>query len=197
VTERRRAEARIVHLATHDPLTGLPNRMLFQERIAEAIGQLSGRKACAVVYIDLDRFKAVNDTHGHLAGDEVLISTARRLRACVREGDTVTRLGGDEFAILLGSVGRREQIESLAARIVRKIARPYQIGKERLTIGISLGIAAAPGDGDCAEDLIKHADTALYRAKLAGGDTWRFYDEPANPRGAEVAVQSPNRVTEP
>ena len=148
VTERRRAEERIVFMARHDALTGLPNRVLFAERIENAISQL-GRNSSgfAVLNLDLDHFKQVNDTLGHPVGDELLRSVAERLKACVREVDTVSRLGGDEFAILQSDIQKPEEAALLARRIVEVLSAPYEIDGHRLTISVSVGISIAPGDG--------------------------------------------------
>ena len=177
VTERRRAEERIVFMARHDVLTGLPNRVLFAERIENAISQL-GRNSSgfAVLNLDLDHFKQVNDTLGHPVGDELLRSVAERLKACVREVDTVSRLGGDEFAILQSDIQKPEEAALLARRIVEVLSAPYDIDGHRLTISVSVGISIAPGDGTAYDKLLKNADVALYLAKADGRATWRFFE---------------------
>jgi diguanylate cyclase (GGDEF)-like protein len=189
VTERQQAEARITHLATHDPLTDLVNRNVFRDRIEQALAQRPKDRACAVIYIDLDRFKAVNDSFGHPVGDQLLVAVAGRLRACVRDKDTVTRLGGDEFAVLLPSIERRDRAGEFSARILQTLIAPYALGPHCLTIGASLGIATGPADGASADDLLKRADIALYRAKTEGGG-WRLFEGAAG-------HHPPNRVTEP
>jgi diguanylate cyclase (GGDEF)-like protein len=177
VTERRRAEERIVFMARHDVLTGLPNRVLFAERIEAAISQI-GRNSdgFAVMNLDLDHFKQVNDTLGHPVGDELLRSVAERLKACVREVDTVGRLGGDEFAILQSDLQKPEEAALLARRIVEILSAPYEIDGHRLTISVSIGISIAPSDGTAYDKLLKNADVALYLAKADGRATWRFFE---------------------
>ncbi|MFZ0558983.1 MAG: EAL domain-containing protein [Methylovirgula sp.] len=177
VTERRRAEERIVFMARHDALTGLPNRLLFAERIDQAISHI-GRSGdgFAILSIDLDQFKQVNDTLGHPVGDELLRSVAERLISCVREVDTVSRLGGDEFAILQCDLERPEQAAGLARRIVEVLSAPYDIEGQPVTISASIGISVAPGDGASYDILLKNADVALYLAKADGRATWRFFE---------------------
>jgi diguanylate cyclase (GGDEF)-like protein len=177
VTERRRAEERIVFMARHDVLTGLPNRVLFAERIETAISQI-GRNSdgFGVLNLDLDHFKQVNDTLGHPVGDELLRSVAERLKACVREVDTVSRLGGDEFAVLQSDLQKPEEAALLARRIVEVLSAPYEIDGHRLTISVSIGISIAPGDGTAYDKLLKNADVALYLAKADGRATWRFFE---------------------
>jgi diguanylate cyclase (GGDEF)-like protein len=177
VTERRRAEERIVFMARHDALTGLPNRLLFAERIDQAISQI-GRtsEGFAILSLDLDQFKQVNDTLGHPVGDELLRSVAERLISCVREVDTVSRLGGDEFAILQCGLERPEQAAGLALRIVEVLSAPYDIEGQPVTISVSIGISVAPGDGTSYDKLLKNSDVALYLAKADGRATWRFFE---------------------
>jgi diguanylate cyclase (GGDEF)-like protein len=177
VTERRQAEARIAFMARHDALTGLPNRVMFSERIEQALAQLGRTSgAFAVIFLDLDNFKQVNDTLGHPVGDALLCAVAERLQACVREVDTVARLGGDEFAIVQSGVHQPEDAAVLARRIVEVVSAPYDLEGHRLTIGISVGISVAPGDGTACAKLLKNADVALYRAKMDGRGTWRFFE---------------------
>jgi diguanylate cyclase (GGDEF)-like protein len=170
VTERRRAEARIAHLAGHDALTDLANRVTFMERMAQALAALRRRgDGFAVFVLDLDRFKAVNDSCGHPVGDKVLRQVADRLRAYVRENDTVARFGGDEFAILqmIGGEGRSGAI-TLARRLLAAVGAPYSIDGHEVVIGTSIGIALAPEHGSEADQLLMNADLALYRAKMDG-----------------------------
>jgi diguanylate cyclase (GGDEF)-like protein len=177
VTEGRRAEARIRHLANHDALTGLPNRRRFNERLREALAA-PGRGGVAVLLLDLDHFKNVNDTLGHQAGDALLRSAAARIRACTREGDLVARLGGDEFAVLMqGDAGRRERAEALAGRIASALAEPFAIDRYRASVAASIGVATAAGPGASADAMLRHADVALYRAKAAGRGTHRVFEE--------------------
>lgn len=174
ITERRSAEARILHLASHDTLTGLPNRILFRDRL-EAVMAVPGQ-GCTVLCLDLDRFKAVNDSCGHPAGDRILVEAAERLRGCIREGDTVTRLGGDEFAVLLPGPSHPRLAREMAARVSRTLNEPYIIGERGHSVGASVGVAGAPQDGTTPEMLLSHADAALYRAKKEGRGTVRFFD---------------------
>jgi diguanylate cyclase (GGDEF)-like protein len=178
VTERRYAEKQILFMARHDALTHLPNRTLFGERIDEALSQLTTRGGFAVLCLDLDRFKQVNDSLGHPAGDELLQRVAERLCGCVRDVDTVARLGGDEFAVIQTGIARDEEATDLAQRIVNLLSEPISIGGQLVSIGVSIGISIAPTDGTTASQLLKNADAALYRAKADGRGTWRCF-EPA------------------
>jgi diguanylate cyclase (GGDEF)-like protein len=173
VTERRRAETQIAYMAHHDALTGLANRILLRERIQSALSGCRDRQL-AVFCLDLDRFKAVNDTLGHPVGDAVLRIAADRLKTCVREADTVARLGGDEFAIVASLAP--QDAGALAARVVEEISQPYHLEGQRIVIGISIGIALAPRDGSDPDVLLKNADLALYRAKNQGRNTYRFFE---------------------
>jgi diguanylate cyclase (GGDEF)-like protein/PAS domain S-box-containing protein len=176
VTERRHAEARIVFMARHDALTNLPNRVLFAERIEQALTQMGRGSGFAVLCLDLDHFKQVNDTLGHPVGDELLRAVAERLQACAREIDTVARLGGDEFAIVQRDVKEPEAAAILARRIVEVVSAPYQLEGQCVTIGVSIGISLAPADGSLCERLLKNADLALYRAKAEQRGVWRFFE---------------------
>ncbi|MBC7800878.1 MAG: EAL domain-containing protein [Gemmatimonadaceae bacterium] len=173
ITERRRVEQQVAHLAQHDPLTGLPNRNLFHERLDLALSHV-GRQ-CAVLCLDLDRFKAVNDTFGHATGDRLLQGVADRLRAVVRKGDTPTRLGGDEFAVLMTDVDRADAAADLAQRIVATLSEPFELDGRNVSVGASIGIALATSNGVSPGRLLKSADTALYRAKLEQRGTYRFF----------------------
>jgi diguanylate cyclase (GGDEF)-like protein len=174
VSELRRAEKQLLHLAGHDALTGLPNRRRFRKCIKKVLRQVPVRDA-AVLFLDLDRFKAVNDSHGHGAGDELLKTVAAQLLACVEPQDTVCRFGGDEFAILQVSAKQPAGAEALALRIAASLAEPIDIGEHRVRIGVSTGIAIAPRDGEDVGTLLKHADMAVYRAKNEGRNIHRFY----------------------
>ncbi|MYZ48949.1 EAL domain-containing protein [Propylenella binzhouense] len=176
ITERRRAEARIAHLATHDCLTALPNRILFRQRLEEALAALRPGQAVAVHCLDLDRFKAVNDTLGHPVGDLLLEAVSARLRRCVREGDTVARLSGDEFAIVQAGIARPEEAESLAARLVDAVREPYFLDGHRVSVGASVGTAMANEAGGPPDELLRNADTALYRAKADGRGAHRLFE---------------------
>jgi diguanylate cyclase (GGDEF)-like protein len=176
VTERRRSEAKIAHLARHDALTNLPNRVLFRESLEQAISVLERDQSFAVICLDLDQFKEVNDTLGHPVGDELLKGVARRLRSCVRDTDIVARLGGDEFAVIQKSVKRPEDCNKLATKLVEMISEPYDLAGKHVVVGASLGIALAPGDGSDPDQLLKNADMALYLAKKEGRGTHRFFE---------------------
>ena len=177
VTQRRAAEAGAAEAARLDPLTGLPNRLLLQERLSVALAE-AGRtgQGCAVILIDLDRFKPVNDTLGHPIGDALLEKVSDRLRSAVRAGDTVARIGGDEFVVLQTGIRDAAEVRALASRLVDLIGRTYMIDGHLLTIGASVGVALAPGDGTTAEILLKNADLALYRSKLVGRGTFHFFE---------------------
>lgn len=169
--ERKQIEARLQHVAQHDPLTDLPNRELFHDRLDVALARARREHApLALLYIDLDRFKRVNDNYGHDTGDMLLREVAARLRQCVRESDTVSRLGGDEFAVLLNDLRLPEDATAVATKIRHALHQPYAPGGLRLHIAASIGIAFHPSHGDSREQLIRCADDAMYRAKRQGGD---------------------------
>jgi diguanylate cyclase (GGDEF)-like protein len=178
ITERRRAEKQIAHMARHDALTDLPNRILLRDRLAHALAELPRDKQLAVLYLDLDHFKGVNDTLGHQIGDELLQTVAARLHDCVREVDTVARVGGDEFAIIHTGIDRPNEAAMLARRICEAVREPCELHGHAVIIDTSIGIALAPGDGTDPTELLKNADMALYRAKADGRGTSRFF-EPA------------------
>ncbi|HEY5065244.1 MAG TPA: EAL domain-containing protein [Xanthobacteraceae bacterium] len=179
VTLRKDSEERIAHMARHDELTGLANRVLFRERIEQAIARARRtNERFAVLLLDLDRFKDVNDTMGHPAGDALLKVAAQRLCRTVRETDTVARFGGDEFAIVQTSVENRADVERLCTRILEAIKEPFEIEGHGVDMATSIGIAVAPDDGLEAEGLLKNADIALYAVKTGGRGSWRFF-EPA------------------
>jgi diguanylate cyclase (GGDEF)-like protein len=176
VTERRQAEMKISHMARHDALTDLPNRVLLRERLNEALAQVDRGQRLAVLYLDLDQFKNVNDSLGHPVGDELLRIVAARLRDCVRETDTISRVGGDEFFIIQSGIGDATDAERLARRLVEVIRAPYDLQGHRIMIDASIGIALAPADGSDADDLLKNADMALYGAKADGRGVYRFFE---------------------
>ena len=177
ITERRRAEDRISHLAHHDPLTGLANRVLFNDRLAGVtIDALRSEDGVALVTIDLDRFKSVNDLHGHLTGDRLLQQVAARLTRNVREADTVARLGGDEFAIICPVGGEPLSVAGLAQRIVEVLGSPFQIDGQMVSIGASVGIALCPQDAGDPETLYQASDLALNRAKRDGRSRFCFFE---------------------
>ncbi|MGX5777332.1 bifunctional diguanylate cyclase/phosphodiesterase [Methylorubrum zatmanii] len=175
--QHRRDEARIRHLALHDALTDLPNRTLLGERLnlaLEAAGE--NRARVALVYLDLDRFKPVNDFHGHAVGDALLVQVAKRMLAELRPTDTLARIGGDEFVIVLAHSRTPEQVAETVERLIVALARPFQIEARRIEIGASAGIALYPTDGGTAESLMRAADLALYRVKDEGRGTLRFFE---------------------
>ena len=176
VTDLQRAEARITHMALHDAMTGLPNRVLLRQRLEEALAGTRSGRLCAVLCLDLDDFKSVNDTLGHPIGDALLRHVTERLRSGLRESDTVARLGGDEFAIIQTSVEQPDDTRSLAERLVRLISAPYAIAGHQVVVGVSIGIAMPPVDGTDPDVLLKHADIALYKAKANGGRGYCFFD---------------------
>lgn len=187
ITLRRRDEEKIAYLAHHDLLTDLPNRVLFYEKIDKLLAYPSQR-SFAVLSLDLDRFKSVNDTLGHPAGDKLLQAVAERMRACIRDSDVAARLGGDEFAIVQVIVHPNDAI-ALATRLIDALCAPYQIDGHEVNVGTSVGIATAPNGVTDADALMKQADLALYRAKADGGGVYRFFeptpDATPKHRGAE------------
>jgi diguanylate cyclase (GGDEF)-like protein/PAS domain S-box-containing protein len=178
ITERKLVEAQIHHLAHHDALTGLPNRAALNLRLEQAItaAQREGHRL-AVMLIDLDRFKGINDNLGHLVGDQLLVEVAHRLRTEVRGSDIVARLGGDEFIVVVSEVASTQDIEAVAQKIRGALSKPYVIESHELHTTPSIGISFFPKDGSSAEALIRHADAAMYQAKAQGRDNWQFYNE--------------------
>jgi diguanylate cyclase (GGDEF)-like protein/PAS domain S-box-containing protein len=181
ISERKDAEARARFLAYHDTLTGLPNRALAQDRLLQAVNaaEREGTKI-ALLLVDLDRFKNINDTLGHSAGDLLLIEVAKRMKACLRETDTISRQGGDEFLILLPDLTVTDACITILAKLTGSLSAPFQIENTELGTTVSVGIAVYPDDGTDLETLLKKADTALYRAKDAGRNTYRFFNESMN-----------------
>jgi diguanylate cyclase (GGDEF)-like protein len=171
-----RSEARIAFMARHDALTGLPNRVQFGEKIEEALGRLGRDGGFAVLCLNIDRFKPVNDTLGHHVGDELLRAIAERLRRGAGDAATLSRLGGDEFAFLLPKVDRPEAAAIAARQTIEVLSAPYDVAGHRITVGASVGVSLAPGDGATSGALMKNADVALYRAKADGRGTWRFFE---------------------
>jgi diguanylate cyclase (GGDEF)-like protein len=176
ITEQKQNEARIRHLARHDALTDLPNRIEFLEQMAKTEAGLSRGEMAAVLYIDLDHFKAVNDTLGHAVGDEVIKQASARLWGTTRETDVLARLGGDEFALLMRPVENVADAAKVADRIIKAIGAPMHIGGQQIEIGASVGIAVGPGDGVKTDTLVKNADLALYKAKDEGRSTYHFFE---------------------
>jgi len=177
ITDRVRNRAALEHLAYHDGLTGLSNRPHMEDRLAVAIAD-SRRygDTLAMAYIDLGRFKPVNDRYGHAAGDDVLIEVGRRLRECVREPDTVARLGGDEFVIVFPRLSSREEVEGVAQRLAERIHEPIVVGGHMITIGASVGVALFDADTDDARSLLVKSDVAMYLAKLDATTAWLVWE---------------------
>lgn len=174
--ERQRREAEVRHQALHDELTGLPNRACFGARLDESLAQAARRgRRGALLFIDLDRFKLVNDSLGHPAGDDLLRQVAGRIGACLRTGDQLFRMGGDEFTVIVGEVDTPDDAAWVAGRIVGAVARPLEVHGHPVEVGASIGIALFPADGDSVAALLKHADVAMYRAKEAGRGMCSFY----------------------
>jgi diguanylate cyclase (GGDEF)-like protein len=188
VTERRRAEMKIAHIARHDALTDLPNRVLLRERLAEGLAHVERGQRLAVLCLDLDQFKNVNDTLGHPSGDELLRQVAERLRGCIQETDTIARIGGDEFFIIQTNVGGANDAERLAQSVADAIKVPYDINGHLVMIDASIGIALAPADGTDANELLKNADMALYGAKSDGRGVFRFFEPNMDARMKERRV---------
>ncbi|HXL13619.1 MAG TPA: EAL domain-containing protein [Bradyrhizobium sp.] len=176
ITERRRTEEQIEHLAHFDALTDLPNRALFHEQLKRELAGIGAGKQLAVLYIDIDEFKSVNDSLGHPVGDELLKSVAARLRVCVRDTDFVARLGGDEFAVVQTNIEHSADITDLVARIYQTIREPYKCLGHQVTTDASIGIAVAPDDGTDLDQLLQNADLAMYGAKSDGRRTYRFFE---------------------
>jgi diguanylate cyclase (GGDEF)-like protein/PAS domain S-box-containing protein len=176
ITERREAEARIAYMAHHDALTGLLNRAALGERLADTVDRSQQGGTCAVLHLDLDHFKEVNDTFGHPTGDDLLRSVATRLLSCVREADTVARLGGDEFVILCQGEEHPHAAARLATRVIAELLRPHEIDGRPVSVGVSIGIAVAPEDGHEPGQVMTRADLALYGAKQDGGGQFRFFE---------------------
>ncbi len=182
ITERRRAEDQIAHMARHDALTDLPNRVLLRERLEHELKRVKRGECLAVLCLDLDHFKSVNDTLGHPIGDGLLQVVADRLRGCTREPDTIARLGGDEFAIIMTQLQQPTDAAALSRRIREAIAKPYLLDGHQIIADISIGIAVAPLDGTEPDQLLKNADMALYGAKADGRGTYRFFEQEMDTR---------------
>lgn len=176
VTEQRRNQQLIAHMAHHDALTNLPNRVLFRDRLEQAVALSARGAVMAVHYLDVDGFKPVNDRLGHKAGDELLVAISNRLLGSVRKHDTAARLGGDEFAIVQTGIREASDAVSLARRVLAAVSRPFTVTGVEVTIGMSIGIAVAPGDGVDPDDLLRKADAAMYASKSGGRGRYSFFE---------------------
>lgn len=177
--ERKRLEETIKRMAHHDALTNLPNRALLDDRLVVALAHARRNKEMlAVLYLDLDGFKAVNDTHGHTIGDQLLKDVAKRLTDLLRDEDTVARMGGDEFTLLLTEIKQKEDAAKVADKILNAVKEPLTLGTHTLNITTSVGIALYPSDGEDAETLLRNADTAMYKVKENGKNAYHFYRRP-------------------
>ncbi|MEJ2228083.1 MAG: diguanylate cyclase [Alphaproteobacteria bacterium] len=193
ITARKEAEERVEFLAHHDNLTGLPNRMMGKERMQWAMAQADRANGkAALMFLDLDGFKGINDTQGHGTGDGLLKEVAERLKKCMRRTDTIARQGGDEFLLMLGGIRERNDAITPAVTILEKIASPYYIDGHTLTISVSVGIAVYPDDGHDWDTLLKKADSAMYTAKESGRNTYRFFSEQPQTNIAEIPRKQNN-----
>jgi Amt family ammonium transporter len=189
ISEREELENRLSHQAFHDSLTGLPNRALFLDRLGHALARADRRKdSVAVLFLDLDDFKVVNDSLGHGAGDELLVATARRLTDCLRSGDTVARLGGDEFTVLLEEMTCGGEVERIVARILDTLAAPFEIAGSEISVTASIGVVSEASPGSSPEKLMREADLAMYRAKEGGKARYKVYEEAMTTRAAELVA---------
>jgi diguanylate cyclase (GGDEF)-like protein len=185
ISERKANEARIDYLAHHDPLTGLINRYNLENRLDQALRSAHRDDLrIAVMFIDMDRFKTINDTLGHHVGDQLLQLVARRLTACVREGDTVARLGGDEFTVILESITQPGDVPPIAQKIIAALAQPMLLDGQELVVTASIGISLYPHDSEEPDELIKCADAAMYAAKKEGRNRVRFFTAAMKDAGA-------------
>ncbi len=188
ITEQKQAEQNILELAYYDNLTGLPNRTLLQDRLLHAISQTRRSELkTGVLFLDLDRFKTVNDTMGHSVGDELLKQVAQRLKDSIRDADTVARQGGDEFVVVLNGIQYGRQVAAVAAKIITALAQPFQVGGQSLQSGVSVGISLFPDDGQDVNTLLKNADMAMYQAKESGRGKFKFFSRELNRRMRERA----------
>jgi len=186
VSAARAKTLEMSHLAQHDVLTDLPNRVLFNDRLSQAISLAERQgKQLAVMFVDLDHFKKINDSLGHDVGDKLLLSVAGRLKACVRRSDTISRLGGDEFVVLLSQVEHAEDAAISARKTLRALAAPHMIDSKSLEISVSIGVSTYPSDGQDPECLMNRADNAMYEAKQAGGNNYQFFRHEMHARLAE------------
>ncbi len=192
VTERKAQEEKIAHMARFDKLTGLPNRSQFEEQFADILARNSCAKPLAVVCIDLDHFKEVNDTLTHMVGDQLLVAVAARMRGCIRSGDHLARFGGDEFVLILPNLDATTavtEVSNLLQRLIETVAEPYEINSHAIVIGMSAGVALAPADGRTRDDILRAADLALYKAKNQGRGGFHFFEA-----GLDLAAQERRQI---
>lgn len=193
ITERKVAEEKVRYQANYDELTGLPNRSLFLDQLGQSLNRMDRtKKDMALMFIDLDRFKWVNDTLGHDAGDDLLCQVAARMKECIRRVDTVARLGGDEFVIILQEISKAEDTVDIAEKVIEQISRSFTLGRKEASIGASIGITVAPVDGKDSNTLLRNADLAMYAAKKAGRSTYKFFTPEMN----DQALSRANMETE-
>ena len=177
VTERKQAEETVHYQAYHDLLTGLPNRALFRDHLGLMLAQAKrNQQPLAVLSLDLDHFKVINDSLGHTIGDELLLAVGARLRQCLREGDTLARLGGDEFAVLLPTLVSRSDVEHIGRKIIQVLSKPVYVKSHEIYISVSIGACVAPEDGDLIDSLIRQAEIAMYQAKSQGRSRLQFWE---------------------
>jgi diguanylate cyclase (GGDEF)-like protein/PAS domain S-box-containing protein len=194
ITDRKQVEEHTRHLAEHDFLTDLPNRVLFLDRLHQALATARRQNTrVAVMFLDLDRFKAINDTHGHQAGDSVLKEVAARLTHCVRGADTVSRQGGDEFVVILADIGGADQAAHVAGSVMHAVSQPMRVGGQEVVLSVSIGISICPSDGEDVDTLLKHADVAMYHAKQNGRSAFQFFSPAMNAHVVE-RVEMENRL---
>ncbi len=187
ISALKHAHEKLKQIAFYDPLTGLPNRRLFKDRLDEEMLRCrTHRTKMALLFLDLDNFKRINDTLGHDAGDRLLTTIAERVVSCVRHGDTVSRLGGDEFTVLLGGLEGTEPAALIAEKILMRLREPIDLGREKITATVSIGITLAPDDANNPTDLMKNADIAMYKAKESGRNAYSIYHEGMDPEGADT-----------
>jgi diguanylate cyclase (GGDEF)-like protein/PAS domain S-box-containing protein len=192
VTQRERLHERERFLAHHDALTGLPNRALLHETVQKAISSASrGQHMVAVLFVDLDGFKTVNDQYGHYLGDQLLAAVAERMQSAVRQSDTIARVGGDEFVALACGIEGRDDAARLAKKLLDSFASPFVVRGKRFDIRASMGIAIFPSDGADGDTLINNADQAMYQAKLEGGHRWLFFKNSLTPAGTAAVDLEP------